>query len=93
MLLRQGEEGRPRFLLETDAPYMPPSNLGPNSALGMTSKQKFPFNHSGTLPWTAEFIAKIFNGGADKVEEGTEGWDTVKVLQVARENCRKVYRI
>jgi len=91
MLSRQGE-AQPRFLLETDAPYMPPSNLGPNSALGMTSKQKFPFNHSGTLPWTAEFIAKILNEGAGAKEDAAE-WDTIKVLQAARENCRKVYRI
>ncbi|GAA5869682.1 hypothetical protein JCM16303_000547 [Sporobolomyces ruberrimus] len=93
----------PRFLLESDAPFMLPSNMGPNSKLGLTSKQKFPFCHSGALPWTAEFISKVFNEAeaskqADTSEsEGEtrelEEWDTMRVLEQARENARTVYRI
>ncbi|GAA5936327.1 TatD family hydrolase [Sporobolomyces koalae] len=90
----------PRFLLESDAPFMLPANMGPNSKLGMTSKQKFPFCHSGALPWTAEHIAKVFNE-ADSARVGEEEnpddvkaqWDVIRVLQVARDNCQRVYRI
>ncbi|KAL8278721.1 hypothetical protein RQP46_008790 [Phenoliferia psychrophenolica] len=48
-----------RIVLETDAPYMVPSVLPPPSELGMKSGQKMPFSHSGMLPWTAEFVAKV----------------------------------
>ncbi|GAA5898855.1 TatD family hydrolase [Sporobolomyces salmoneus] len=95
------DRARPRFLLETDGPYMLPANMGPNSRLGMTSKQKLPFCHSGMLPWTAEFIAKVFNEAGTPTNDGeaeTEGgkeeeWNTVKVLEVARQNARLVYKI
>ncbi|GAA5976530.1 hypothetical protein JCM5350_001720 [Sporobolomyces pararoseus] len=96
------DQARPRFLLESDAPFMLPANMGPNSKIGLTSKQKFPFCHSGALPWTAEFIAKVFNEArpsqdGEQKEEGAEKeeleWDTVKVLQIARENARVVYKI
>ena len=88
--------------MESDAPFMLPANMGPNSKIGLTSKQKFPFCHSGALPWTAEFIAKVFNEArpsqdGEQKEEGAEKeeleWDTVKVLQIARENARVVYKI
>ncbi|GAA5949728.1 hypothetical protein JCM21900_003275 [Sporobolomyces salmonicolor] len=86
-----------RILLETDAPFMIPSNLGPNSKLGMTSKQKMPFSHSGMLPWTAEWVAKVLNEAAREErrdeEEGWRDWTTVDVLKVARENARKVYGV
>jgi TatD DNase family protein len=97
------DQTRPRFLLETDGPFMLPANMGSNSKLGMTSKQRFPFCHSGALPWTAEFVAKIFNEAVSTKEgseseegagaEGVEEWDTIKVLKVARENARLVYKI
>lgn len=48
-----------RIVLETDAPYMVPSVLPPPSALGMKGGSKVPFSHSGMLPWTAEFVAKV----------------------------------
>ncbi|GAA5886025.1 hypothetical protein JCM5296_007066 [Sporobolomyces johnsonii] len=86
-----------RILLETDAPFMIPSNLGPNSKLGMTSKQKIPFSHSGMLPWTAEWVAKVLNEAAREEgrdgEEGWRDWTTVDVLKVARENATKVYGV
>lgn len=46
-----------RILLETDAPYMVPSNL--YSFLPKTLKGRLPLCHSGMLPWTAEFVAGI----------------------------------
>lgn len=39
-----------RILLETDAPYMIPSTMGPPSSLGMKSSQKLPFAHSVRAP-------------------------------------------
>ncbi|GAA6010253.1 hypothetical protein JCM11491_005412 [Sporobolomyces phaffii] len=99
----QTTEGSPRFLLETDAPFMLPANMGPNSALGLLSKHRFPFCTPAALPWTAEYVATVFNEvvatatEVDDNEEASEAkggeWDTIKVLEVARENARHVYRI
>ncbi|TFY83925.1 hypothetical protein EWM64_g99 [Hericium alpestre] len=70
----------PRIVLETDAPYMIPSNL----YASLTSfKGRLPLCHTGMIPWTAEFVA----GAAG------EGWDTDKVLQLGRENARAVYGV
>jgi TatD DNase family protein len=71
-----------RILLETDAPYMVPANITPQT-LGLKSGQKLPFSHSGMIPWTAEFVANVAG----------EGWDAERVLAVARENARAVYGI
>jgi len=71
-----------RILLETDAPYMVPANLTPQS-LGLKSGQKLALSHSGMIPWTAEFVANVAG----------EGWDTERVLAVARENAKAVYGI
>jgi TatD DNase family protein len=70
---------------------MVPSTLGPPSSIGMTSKQKFPFAHSGVLPWTAAFVAKVLN--ERETTEGEAPWTTEDVLRVARENAGKVYGI
>ena len=71
-----------RILLETDAPYMVPANIL-TQTLGLKSGQKLPFSHSGMIPWTAEFVANVAG----------EGWDTERVLAVARENTKAVYGI
>lgn len=71
-----------RILLETDAPYMVPANITPQS-LGLKSGQKLALSHSGMIPWTAEFVANVAG----------EGWDTERVLAVARENAKAVYGI
>jgi len=69
-----------RILLETDAPYMVPANLYTTlTAL----KGKLPLCHSAMIPWTADFIAEIAG----------DGWDSQKILHLARENARKVYGI
>ncbi|GJN87440.1 hypothetical protein Rhopal_000389-T1 [Rhodotorula paludigena] len=78
-----------RILLESDAPYMPPGNMQAKQ-LGMTSKQRFPFAHSGVLPWTAEFVAGVLNEGKG---EGDERWTTADVLRQARENARACYGV
>ncbi|KAK4058279.1 hypothetical protein OIO90_000436 [Microbotryomycetes sp. JL221] len=83
-----------RILLETDAPYMIPSNLGPPTSLGMKGGQKLPFSHSGMLPWTAAFVAQVLNEAVpDRNSDEGDRWTTIDVLQVARDNARKVYRI
>ncbi|KAK4051935.1 hypothetical protein OIV83_002640 [Microbotryomycetes sp. JL201] len=80
--------GALRILLETDAPYMIPSNMGPPTSLGMKGGQKLPHSHSGMLPWTASFIAQILN------ENRTEDlWTTQDVIRVARQNAAKIYKI
>lgn len=71
-----------RILLETDAPYMIPANIVPQTP-GLRSGQRLPFSHSGMIPWTAEFVASAAG----------EGWDTERVLRVARENARAVYGV
>lgn len=77
-----------RILLETDAPYMVPSNI--YGALP-EMKGKFPLSHSAMMPWTAEFVAGLAN--AAKAEGGGEEWDVERVMRVARENARAVYGV
>ncbi|KAA1478797.1 hypothetical protein DENSPDRAFT_845921 [Dentipellis sp. KUC8613] len=70
----------PRFILETDAPYMVPSNIYSS----LTSfKGRLPLCHTAMVPWTAEFVANIAG----------ERWDTDRVMKVARENAAKVYSV
>lgn len=57
----------------------------------MKSKEKLPFAHSGMLPYTAAFVAKVLN--EREPAEGQALWTTEDVLRVARENARKVYGI
>jgi len=71
-----------RILLETDAPYMIPSNLT-NQALSLKSGQKLPFSHSGMIPWTAEFVANVAG----------DGWNAERVLAISRTNARAVYGV
>jgi len=73
---------RLRIVLETDSPYMTPSNLT-QEALGLKSGQKLPISHSGMVPWTAEFVANLSG----------EGWDVDKVLAISRENARTIYGV
>ena len=69
-----------RIILETDAPYMVPTNV--YSVLsGM--KGRLPLCHTAMIPWTADFVAGILG----------DGWDATRVMDVARENARKVYGI
>lgn len=69
-----------RILLETDAPYMIPSNI--YSTLE-SMKGRLPLSHSAMIPWTADFLVNILG----------ENWNADKVLRVARDNARNVYGI
>lgn len=69
-----------RIILETDAPYMVPSNL--YGSLAASIKGRLPLCHSAMVPWTAQFLA-----------EGLEGWDADKVMERSRDNARNVYGI
>lgn len=73
---------RLRIVLETDSPYMIPSNLT-QQTLGLKSGQKLPISHSGMIPWTADFVANLAG----------EGWDVDKVLAISRENARTIYGV
>jgi TatD DNase family protein len=67
-----------RILLETDAPYMVPSNIYSS----LTSvKGRLPLCHTAMIPWTAEFVAGVAG----------EGWDAEQIIDIARENAKAVY--
>ncbi|KAJ3513074.1 hypothetical protein NLJ89_g3150 [Agrocybe chaxingu] len=84
-----------RVLLETDAPFMTPSNIYAEPAL---KGKKLPISHSAMIPWTAKFVAEVVNealgrrkedGGEPKETEMV--WSTDEVMRVSRENARKIY--
>ncbi|KAI0047084.1 Metallo-dependent hydrolase [Auriscalpium vulgare] len=68
----------PRFILETDAPFMIPANI--YTALP-SMKGRLPLCHTAMIPWTAEFVADVVG----------EGWSTDRVMALGRENGRKMY--
>ncbi|KAI6026081.1 hypothetical protein EDC04DRAFT_2573542 [Pisolithus marmoratus] len=70
----------PRFLLETDAPYMVPSNI---YASLPEVKGRLPICHTAMIPWVADFAAA----------SGVDGWDTARIMRRANENACKVYGI
>ncbi|CAE7082798.1 unnamed protein product [Rhizoctonia solani] len=96
-----------RILLETDAPYMVPSNLTKHQqqTFGLKSNARMPLCHAGMIPWTAEFVAKEANQGVvDQVVDQVEGearvesgerqvWTAAEIMKIARENARQVYGI
>ncbi|KAH9924096.1 hypothetical protein B0H21DRAFT_781442 [Amylocystis lapponica] len=75
-----------RIVLETDAPFMVPSNL--YGAL-TNVKGRLPFCHSAMVPWTAEFVADV----ARQTGAEPERWTTESVLRDARENARRMYGV
>ena len=69
-----------RILLETDAPFMVPSNIyGSLPQL----KGRLPLCHSAMIPWVADFTASIVGGGLGAVD----------VMYQANQNARLVYGI
>ncbi|KDQ63173.1 hypothetical protein JAAARDRAFT_29180 [Jaapia argillacea MUCL 33604] len=75
-----------RIVLETDAPYMIPSNI--YSSLPALAKNgggslRLPLSHTAMIPWTAEFVAGVAG----------DGWDTEKVMRDARANAGLVYGV
>lgn len=80
-----------RILLETDAPYMVPSNIY-TSITSLQSKKKLPLCHTAMIPWTAEYVAGVANSVEN--QEGSElEWNTEKVMHIARENAKSVYGV
>ncbi|KAI9067238.1 hypothetical protein FKP32DRAFT_1588883 [Trametes sanguinea] len=75
-----------RILLETDAPFMTPSNIY-NTLKDV--KGRLPLSHSAMIPWTAEWVADVANESAG---EGAR-WDTEKVMQEGRDNAKKMYGV
>lgn len=75
-----------RILLETDAPFMTPSNI--YSSL-KDVKGRLPISHSAMIPWTAEFVANV----ANETATGGGNWDTLRVMREGRENAKKMYGV
>ena len=75
-----------RILLETDAPYMTPSNLYGSLK---NVKGRLPLCHSAMVPWTAEFVADV----AEKAGADPARWSTEVVMQEARVNARRMYGV
>ncbi|TFY57202.1 hypothetical protein EVJ58_g7168 [Rhodofomes roseus] len=89
--LTASPSSRLRILLETDAPFMVPSNLYDTALKGV--KGRLPLSHSAMIPWTAEYVAGVANERMAEVVEGGKTWDAERVIQVARENARNMYDI
>ncbi|KAH9892897.1 hypothetical protein C8Q73DRAFT_791883 [Cubamyces lactineus] len=75
-----------RILLETDAPFMTPSNIY-NSLKDL--KGRLPLSHSAMIPWTAEFVADVANESA---AQGAS-WDLDQIMLTGRENAWKMYGV
>ena len=70
----------PRIVLETDSPFMIPTNL-PLKELGLKNGQKLPLSHSGQMSWTAEWVAKVLGGE----------WTTEMVVALSRVIAKRQY--
>ncbi|KAF9067219.1 hydrolase [Rhodocollybia butyracea] len=82
-----------RILLETDAPYMVPSNIYPSMYSMPNGNElrgkRLPLSHTAMIPWTSDFVAKLVN---EIKKEGTRvnsDW----ILREARANARRVYGV
>ena len=94
-----------RIVLETDAPFMTPSNLSTASINPSLKNKRFPLCHTAMVPWTAEFISRVINGQTSRSSSGTgtpatgavenneSAWDAERVMRVARENARAMYGV
>ena len=71
---------------------MTPSNL--YNTLPALKNRRLPLSHTGMIPWTAEFVARVANEGASG-ESSMSGaaWDVENVMRVARNNARRVYGV
>ncbi|KAF9221166.1 Metallo-dependent hydrolase [Gyrodon lividus] len=81
-LVRQmvASSGGPRILLETDAPFMVPSNI---YASLPEVKGRLPLCHTAMIPWVADFTADVMG----------DGWGTGNVMERANKNAQSVYGI
>ena len=81
-----------RILLETDAPYMTPSNL--YNFLTEIKGRRLPLCHTAMIPWTAEFVAGVAEQPSSDGGDKPRGvWSTETVLRVGRENANKMYGV
>ncbi|KAF8593887.1 hypothetical protein BDV93DRAFT_529629 [Ceratobasidium sp. AG-I] len=83
-----------RIILETDAPYMVPSNFTGTQQreLGLKSNARIPICHTGMIPWTAEFVANIANQGvAERIIKAVEAAAESKSEAPVNEGERKVW--
>jgi len=83
-----------RIVLETDSPYMVPNNIYEDITL---KGKKLPICHSGMIPWTAKFVARVANERLNSTigveTPQTSVWDADRVMTVARENAKTMYGI
>ncbi|KAK9478167.1 TatD family [Lipomyces japonicus] len=77
LLQQSGRQILNRILLETDSPFMIPSNFQRNK------KPQYAVSHSGMIPFTAQKVADLVGDGVTAEE----------VLSITRENARKLYNI
>jgi TatD DNase family protein len=69
---------------------MVPTNLyGSLDLPKKSSSPRLAFCHSGMLPWVADFIAEVSNSSQD--EKGAVVFDASHVLELCRENARRMY--
>jgi TatD DNase family protein len=61
---------------------MIPANLE-KFKLGLKASDKLPFSHSGMIPTTAAFVARVIGGS----------WTAADVLRIAKDNARFVYGV
>lgn len=83
-----------RILLETDAPYMIPSNIY-RDLQNFPPGSKLPISHTGMIPWTAEWVSNVATEAAKQNGEcGDAGeWSVERVMREARDNATKVYGV
>ena len=86
-----------RIVLETDGPYMVPSNIYGSipelrGAAG-GNNGRLPLCHSAMLPWTAEFVSDVINRDHAQMDQGDaqSPCDVNTILRVSAENAAKVY--
>lgn len=80
--MSQSPEQALRIVLETDAPYMIPTNIYP-ALPAIKGGGRLPLSHPGMIPWTAEFVAGVAG----------DAWDVDRVMREARVNAKAVYGI
>ena len=76
-----------RILLETDAPFMAPSNLYA-SLPGV--KGRLPLSHSAMIPWTAQFTADVAN---ERLPDGVPKWNALRVLHESQVYAHAIYGV
>lgn len=92
-MLKSGEIPVERLLLETDSPYMTPRSVHKwlQDTNPVLAKKRFAVSHAGMIPFTAEHTLMHVNAG--RVERGEPEMGLVEMLDVTRENAKKMYVI